>query len=278
MDGVNVNDWVGRAADEHGTISPTIAAQLHATIGDANEAAPQQGDLVPGLWHWCGFPPLTHVSDLGPEGHSKSGALLPPIGSNRRMWAGGGFRFHAPLRVGDPLQQRSSVRSIVEKEGATGPLLLITVDHAISGPEGLAIEERQDIVLLNVPKQFTPPKTRAMPSVTEATHAASEIILFRYSALTFNAHRIHYDLGYVQNVEKYPGLVVHGPLLATLLLRHAVEKRGQMPRHFEFRGVHPLFAGTDLEICSQEDGDALALFAGQNGHQGMSATATWKDI
>lgn len=277
MDQLNLGAWVGRSVEDRGAVSEVMAAQLQATVGCADTQAPGMGDLLPGLWHWCAFPPLTHVNDLGSDGHPGPGTLLPPIRLNRRMWAGGGLRFHAPLRVGDALERRSTVRSLVEKEGATGPLILVTVDHMLFGPRGLVVEERQDIVFLDIPDTFTPPKKRAMPTPTQARHPTSEPLLFRYSALTFNAHRIHYDLDYTQQIEKYPGLVVHGPLQAMMLMRHAVETRGGMPSQFDFRGVHPMFLGSDLEISTTEEDGALALFAGQDGHQTMTATAIWED-
>lgn len=277
MDQLNIGAWVGRSVQDHGSITEMTAAQIHATVGTPGQAAPVQGDLLPGLWHWCAFPPLTHVTDLGRDGHPGPGALLPPIRLERRMWAGGSLRFHAPLRVGDMLTRRSTVRTVIEKEGATGPLILLTVDHQIFGPRGLAIEERQDIVYLDIPDTFTPPKKRPMPDV-QARHAMTPPLLFRYSAVTFNAHRIHYDLDYTRDAEKYPGLVVHGPLQATLLMRHATERQGTMPSQFDFRGVHPMFEGSDLEIAAVEDDGAMALYAGQDGHQGMAATAIWEGV
>lgn len=281
MDQLNLSAWVGRSVQDHGAVTALAAAQLHATVGDPGSPAPGAGDLLPGLWHWCAFPPLAHVTDLGRDGHPGPGALLPPIRLERRMWAGGGLRFHAPLRIGDPLTRRSSVRGVTQKDGATGPLILLTVDHQVFGPRGLAIEERQDIVYLDIPDTFTPPNKRAMPEVpgtARTRHAMTPPLLFRYSAMTFNAHRIHYDLDYTRAVEKYPALVVHGPLQATLLMRFATEARGAAPSQFDFRGIHPMFAGTDLDIAAVEEDSGLALFAGQDGHQGMTASAIWDGV
>ncbi|APX12571.1 FAS1-like dehydratase domain-containing protein [Tateyamaria omphalii] len=273
MDQINTAAWVGKCASDMGCIDDAMATKLHATIGRSNEAAPHAGALLPPLWHWAAFPPMSHVEHLGTDGHPAPGALLPPLGLPRRMWAGGALSFHAPIKVGDTLQRHTAVRSVDTKTTDTGPMAFVTLDHTITGPQGLAIEERQDIVYLPMPEHFTPPKKRPMPSDVSERLDASPALLFRYSAVTFNAHRIHYDLDYAQRVEKYPGLVVHGPLQAALLMRHATEKAGQPPLFFDFRAVHPLFAGTPVEICSTDDDGILSLFTGQNGHQGMQATA-----
>ena len=276
MDQLNVSAWVGRGISDRGGIAVTKANQIHATIGRADTPAPRRGDLLPGLWHWCAFPPLTHVDQLGPDGHPGPGELLPPLRLRRRMWAGGSLRFHAPLRVGDTMIRNSAVRTVEEKEGATGPMALVTVDHRVTGPQGLAIEERQDIVFMDIPDSFTPPKKRPMPAAETERVDMSAPLLFRFSALTFNAHRIHYDLDYTRDVEHYPGLVVHGPLQAALMLRHATARKGRLPVQFDFRAVHPMFAGTPLDICAVEEDDVtMTLYTGQEGHQGMVATATW---
>lgn len=275
MDQVNTDAWVGRAITDHGGIDQKIAAQLHATLGEIDAPAPQTGDLLPGLWHWCAFPPLTHVTDLSADGHPRGGALLPPMHLPRRMWAGGSLRFHAPLRVGDTFVRTTSVRSITPKTGRTGPMVMVTLDHLISGPRGLAIEERQDIVYLPMPTRYTPPRKQAMTHPVIRSVPMEPPVLFRYSALTFNAHRIHYDLDYTRNVEHYPGLVVHGPLQATLLMQAACTARGRPPESFDFRSVHPLFAGTDVDVAMAEEDGALNLWTGQSDHQGMQATAIW---
>ncbi|WP_261385834.1 MaoC family dehydratase N-terminal domain-containing protein [Tateyamaria omphalii] len=273
MDQINTAAWVGKSASDVGGIDISMAAKLHATIGRSDETAPRGRALLPPLWHWAAFPPISHVDHLGVDGHPAPGALLPPLGLPRRMWAGGALSFHAPIRVGDTLHRHTAVRSVETKTTGTGPMALVTLDHTVIGPQGLAIEERQDIVYLPMPEQFTPPKKRAMPADTGERVDVSAAMLFRYSSVTFNAHRIHYDLDYARKVEKYPGLVVHGPLQAALLMRHAAEQTGQTPIFFDFRAVHPLFAGTPIDICTTEDDGVLSLFTGQDGYQGMQATA-----
>jgi 3-methylfumaryl-CoA hydratase len=159
-------------------------------------------------------------------------------------------------------------------------MVFVTVGHDIKGPRGLAVQERQTIVYLDIPETFSPPKKRAMPTdaAAQTTFDVREPTLFRFSAITFNAHCIHYDLPYTQSVEKYPGLVIHGPLQAMQLMQLAQEHRGGPPSHFEFRGVHPMFLGCgQLDLAAVEDEDGgLALYAGQAGHQGTVARALWE--
>ncbi|MFY0595491.1 MAG: MaoC family dehydratase N-terminal domain-containing protein [Cognatishimia sp.] len=251
---------------------------MHAAIGDGSQPAPAAGALLPPLWHWAAFPPLTPTDHLGEDGHPPTGGLLPPMAQKRRMWAGGSLRFHAPLLVGEKLKRKSTVLDIKIKETGAGDMVLVTVEHRICGQAGLAIEERQDIVYLNMPTSFVPPKKRAMPDspAFQASHATPATLLFRYSAVTYNAHRIHYDLPYAQEVEHYPALVVHGPLQATLLMQAATAHKDAVPSDFHYRGVHPMFGGTDLDIVAVEEDGALNLFTGQDGHQGMQATAMWE--
>ncbi|MEQ9695033.1 MaoC family dehydratase N-terminal domain-containing protein [Shimia sp. SDUM112013] len=279
MDQLNLIAWQGRTENGVGGVSEQRAAQIHATLGNPTERAPRKGEFLPPLWHWMAFPPVAPMEELGADGHPMLGDFLPPVNLKRRMWAGGSLRFRAPIRVGDTLQKTSIVREIVEKELASGPMVLVTIDHQIYSPAGLAIEERQDIAYLQIPDSYQPPKKRPLPIAPVFWHAMAmpPTLLFRYSALTFNAHRIHYDTDYTRETEHYPGLVVHGPLQATLLMQAACAHKGRVPDDFHFRGVHPMFAQTDLEIVATEEDGALALFTGQDGYQGMQATAIWED-
>ncbi len=279
MDQINFTAWEGRAATQTGGVSAEMAAMFHATLGDPRSAPPRAGDLLPPLAHWCAFPPDTPMSELGRDGHPAVGDFLPPVRLQRRMWAGGALRFGAPLRVGEPLERRTSIRSVTEKDGTAGPMVFVTLDHAIYGSKGLAITEEQNIVYLQIPDSYRPPRALPMPQRphTSNTMDMPNTLLFRYSALTFNAHRIHYDLPYAQEVEHYPGLVVHGPLQATLLMQAACAARGRAPDHFHFRGVHPLFAGTPMTIATVEDDAGLLLYSGTDTHQGMQASAIWED-
>lgn len=282
MDQVNLTAWEGRTTAQSGVISATQAAQIHATLGQPSRLAPTDGQEMPLLWHWCAFTPTVAMEALAQDGHPKLGGFLPPVPLGRRMWASGTLRFRSSLRVGQPFTMQSSIAKVVEKEGKTGRMVFVSVDHMIETDGTTAIEERQDIVYLDIPDRFRPPAKQPMP---EATHQmkVSEALLFRYSAITFNAHRIHYDLPYAQQVEHYPGLVVHGPLQATWLIDAARAKVGKPPTQFAFRGVHPMVLvpgdnpKIDISVRAGEDDGALHLSTGQNGHQCMQATAKWED-
>lgn len=283
MDTVDLAAWAGRTELREGRVSPEQAAQIHATLGDGAAPAPEMGADMPALWHWCAFTPTAPFARLARDGHPVLGDFLPPVRLSRRMWASGQLGLRVPLRVGEALRQRSRLAKIEEKQGSAGPLVLVTVEHEISGERGLAIEEVQNIVYLDIPDSFHPPAKREMPDtpVLRETRALSEPLLFRYSALTFNAHRIHYDLPYTQEVEHYPGLVVHGPLQASWLMETACRARGGTPAAFEFRAVHPmLLTGTrEAQIMAEEGtGGALRLMTGQEGHQCMQATARWEAV
>ena len=279
MDQINLTAWEGRTDIHAGGVSAQLAAQLHATLGNWQEPAPAFGDPVPALWHWTAFTPTTPTQELGTDGHPPLGDFLPPIPLRRRMWAGGEVHFRAPIQVGEPLQRRSFIGAITEKAGATGPMYIVSVEHAIYGSAGLAISERNDIVYLDIPDSYSPPPKRPMPDapLLRARHTVTETTLFRYSSVTFNAHRIHYDAAYARDVEHYPGLVIHGPLQATCMMQMACGWKGRTPDHFHFRGVHPMILGAPLDVMATEDEGGLTLYAGQDGHQGMKATAIWED-
>lgn len=275
MDKLNLDAWSGRQTCTSGGVGAQLARQIHATVGDAT--CPRPGDALPPLWHWCAFAPTAPLDQLGRDGHIRGDALLPPVQLPRRMWAGGGLTFHRDVHVDEPLERLSRVRMVTEKEGKTGPMVLVTVDHEIHGAQGLAIEERHDIVYLQIPDRYAPPTPKPLPAPSVEEIETPETVLFRYSAVTFNTHRIHYDLNYVKEVEHYPGLVVHGPLQATWLMRAAVRHKGRMPLFFDYRGVHPMIAGAPCDIALREDDEGLALWTGQGGHQCMSARAVWEE-
>ena len=284
MDQINLKGWEGRTASLTGHVSAMQAAMIHATLPGCSGPAPREGDPLPQLWHWCAFPPLAATEDLGRDGHTRLGDFLPPVALDRRMWAGGALTFHAPLRVGEPIRRQSKLLSVEEKDGASGPMIFVTVTHEIHGPRGLAIHERQDIVYLQIPESYRPPRAIPAPQSPSFSRdiAMSAPLLFRYSAVTFNAHRIHYDLPYATGIEHYPGLVVHGPLQATLLIDAATRWRGEPPAAFRFRGVHPLFHTDDLRLMGtpgtgQNDGALDLCTVAPAGHQGMQATARWLD-
>jgi len=263
---------------EQGGLEGREAALMQATLMPKGSGAFKQGDPLPGLWHWAAFPPNAAMEDLGADGHPAPGDFLPPLPGTRRMWAGGALQLKAPLHVGEPIQRQTVIKDITPKDGRAGQMVFVTLEHRITGTAGLAIVERQDIVYLPPATRYAPPKPLAMPAtpILRAAHDATEPLLFRYSALTFNSHRIHYDLAYAQQVEHYPGLVVHGPLQATWLMAAATRHRGRPPAEFHYRGVHPVFTGP-VDIAATEEDGALMLCTGQDGHQGMTATAIWEE-
>jgi 3-methylfumaryl-CoA hydratase len=216
---------------------------------------------------------------IGPDGHPARGGFLPAVPLPRRMWAGGRLDLRGPLKVGDRVTRDSRVADIVLKEGRTGPLCFVTVLHRISTDRGTAIEERQDIVYRGADRAGAVPASAAGGPARTArwtkTIKVDPVLLFRYSALTFNGHRIHYDRAYVTGEEGYPGLVVHGPLQATLLLTLAADQRG-VPRSFEFRSGRPLFDGADFAINAEPVEDRLELWVSDHlGQTTMAATAKW---
>lgn len=240
MDALQLNDWVGRTQQAHDYLGGSLISRIAATF---NESAPAEGDELPWLWHWCFFSEPVSNEGLGPDGHPALGGFMPPAHGRNRMWAGGRVEFIAPLRVGHSASRNSKILSIEEKAGRTGSLLFVTLQHEYVQNQQLCIREEQDIVY----RLPAPPKLAAgeMPPTGDWQErvAPDPVLLFRYSAVTFNSHRIHFDWPYVTETEGYPGLVVHGPLTATLALAAFVRANPlACVRHFAFRGVRPLIA------------------------------------
>lgn len=231
--------WVGRSEAVTDTVTARDVARLAATL--APDHADIADEALPPLWHWLAFAPIAAHGGLGSDGHPALGQFLPPLEGRRRMWAGGRLRFVSPLRMGEPLQRRSEITRISEKAGATGSLVFVTVRHSVAGAGGGLVEEEQDIVYAALPDRFSPPPPVPAPEGAEMLPVAVDPVrLFRFSALTFNAHRIHYDLPYATEVEKYPSLVVHGPMQAIWMMENA-RRTGGVPVAFRYRSLHPLF-------------------------------------
>jgi len=213
---------------------------------------------LPPLWHWIYFTPKAPAHEIGADGHPRRGGFLPPVNLPRRMWAGGRFEFHAPIRIGDALTRTSTIADVRRREGKTGALVFVTVRHEVARDALLLLTEEHDIVYRDLPRQDAPasePERAPSDESTARTIVPDPVLLFRYSALTFNGHRIHYDRSYVTEVEGYPGLVVHGPLIATLLIGEAERQRpGLRVSRFEFRAVHPLFDIDPFEVCCRFGG------------------------
>jgi 3-methylfumaryl-CoA hydratase len=281
---MNLTDWIGRSETVTDTVAPTPYAALSAML-DRDPQRPPVGTLLPALWHWLYFLPLHRQSEIGPDGHAKRGGFLPPVPLPRRMWAGSQFEFHKPLLVGDTLTRRSTIADVTEKSGRTGRLVFVKVRHEIRRQDesDIALTEFHDIVYREAATKddvAPAPKAAAATSTWERKWIPNDVLLFRYSALTFNGHRIHYDRRYVTEVEGYPGLIVHGPMVATLLLdllRHQLPD-AQVAR-YEFRAVRPVFDINPFYVCGEPhpDGKTIKLWA--KDHEGwltMDATAVIK--
>ena len=278
---MNLKEWIGKAQTVDDLVTATPYAALSVTL-DRSADRPPPGTPLPALWHWLYFLPLYRQSDVGPDGHAKRGGFLPPIPLPRRMWAGSQLQFLKPLCVGDALTRTSTIEDVAEKSGRSGALVFVKVRHEFRRRDEMdtALLEYHDIVYREAPKpgDVTPPPKAAPPrSSWERRWMPDDVLLFRYSALTFNSHRIHYDRRYVTEVEGYPGLVVHGPLIATLLLdllRHQLPEA--VVTRYDFRAVQPLFDLHPFFVCGepQSDGKTFKLWA--RDHEGalaMDATA-----
>ena len=277
--------WVGRVEEDSDVITPRQARGMAATLasGPCGPDAFAEGDALPPLWHWMGFAPIAPMDGLGPDGHPARGGFLPPVPLERRMWAGGRVRFLDEVpRLGEALHRRSEILKVAEKSGAAGRMVFVTVGHRLSTPRGPAIEEEQDIVYIAMPTRYSPPPPVPAPAAPDWEEAVeiTSVRLFRFSALTFNGHRIHYDLDYAAKVEKYPALVVHGPLQAMLMLEAARRRHpGRRVAAFRHRGVRPLLLLDSPRIVAeaQDDGTTALCTATDEGHQCMQTRVTWAE-
>jgi 3-methylfumaryl-CoA hydratase len=268
--------WVGRSEERADRVTEAPVRLMQATL-DAADPGALPSELPP-LWHWLYFLPSERQSNLGADGHAKRGGFLPPITLPRRMWAGGRLQFLRPLTVGEPIRRVSTIKSVQGKSGRSGELVFVTVLHEISDARGIAIREEHDIVYRDAPAPGAPaPQPPAAPTDEQFSRIITPdpVLLMRYSALTFNGHRIHYDRSYVVQEEGYPGLVVHGPLIATLLLE---ELRRAHPdkaiRSFEFKAVSPLFDTASFTVNGKLEGGIAHLWArGPEGQLAMQAKA-----
>lgn len=265
--------WIGRREAREDRLEPARSNALLAALGEPTSLA--AGDVLPVLHHWLHFWDVMTPEETGPDGHARRGGFLPPVDLPRRMWAGGRILFRRPLRLGAEVRRESTILSIEQKDGRSGALTFVTVGHEISDREGLAIEEEQDLVYREVTVSgAAEPLPGATAEPGEAWVDPDAVLLFRYSALTMNSHRIHYDAPYVTGEEGYPGLVVHGPLQATLLARHAERRLGAPLASFRFRGVAPAFAGRRLDMHAVARENELELWTSQGGQKAMIAVAS----
>lgn len=297
IDIAHLKQWTGRSESAQDLIAAGTAHALAATLDRDERLA--DGDALPPLWHWIYFWSVSPASGLGPDGHPRRGGFLPPVPLPRRMWAGGRLRFDAPLALGQPAEKTSTILDVNVKQGSSGTLAFVTVAHAIAQDGRTCVYEEHDIVYRDVARDAAnaanagnagragnsnapaAAPVAGKPAPTDAhwtrTIEPDPVLLFRYSALTFNGHRIHYDRSYATGVEGYAGLIVHGPLIATLLVDLV---RRQLPdrtlRSFSFRAVSPLF---DIERFSlngrlSDDGQTVTLWAANaRGELAMQAEA-----
>lgn len=263
-------DWIGRSQSITDALDVGHAARIAATLGSP---VLKSGQAMPLLWHWCYFLEAAPMQSVGVDGHPARGGFLPPADNRNRMWAGSRVTFEGDLRLGVPAQKTSTVTDITEKVGKTGALLFVTVTHEVVQEGQRVIHEEQDIVY----RAATPPKLQGTELAPVAqwrmTVEPSPVLLFRYSALTFNGHRIHYDFPYVTEQEGYPGLVVHGPLIATSMLQSFSRAHPEARvRHLAYRGLRPLICPKAFEAAGTMVEDGLArVWAEQDGtlaHQG----------
>ncbi len=282
QEAAELSAWIGRQEVLQDEIGPTPMKALNATLDHAPMDV-RTGTPLPPLWHWLYFLPLHRQSEIGADGHARRGGFLPPVPLPRRMWAGSQFEFRSPVRVGDTVQRTSTIANVSEKAGRTGKLVFVKVRHEVrcNGQADPAIVEFHDIVYREARQagDVDPPPVPSPQGATwQRAIVADDVLLFRYSALTFNGHRIHYDRKYVTEVEGYPGLIVHGPLIATLLMDQI---RREMPdadvASFSFKAVRPTFDLHPLRVngAPQADGKTVKLWA--QDHEGwltMDAVAT----
>ena len=266
--------WVGRREEREELISAVPLRLLAATL-DLEPLSPGPGTAVPLLWHWLYFLPDSRRSDLGLDGHPRRGLFFPPLPARRRMFAGSSVKVLRPLRIGDRAIHTREIASIEEKEGRSGPLVFVRVEVAIGSPDGPVLQETQTIVYADAPPASEPEPQANVPAAPWQSEVPTDpALLFRFSALTFNAHRIHYDAAYATGVEGYPGLVVHGPLTA-ILLADLADRHGLAAREFSFRGVAPIMCGEVVHLrgTPTADGAELVAYTG-SGAVAMHARAT----
>jgi 3-methylfumaryl-CoA hydratase len=271
-----LREWCGKTESRSDQVTAAPIAALSATL-DRDDPFPRPGDPLPPLWHWLYFLPIPRQSELGPDGHAKRGGFLPPVPLPRRMFAGDRVQFHRPLRVGETIVRLSRIVDVTSKQGRSGPLVFVLVRHEISNREGVAVVEEHDIVYRDSPKPGeNQPAPQAPPSEGSWTREIrpDDTLLFRYSALTFNGHRIHYDRRYATEVEGYPGLVVHGPLIATLLLDLLRRKLGDTSvLSLSFRAIRPLFDIAPFSVCGKVVSDGP--MGGKTAHLWTVDSAGW---
>lgn len=277
-DATLLHAWIGRTIEAEDTVTPRLIDSFHAIL--APHVAPLGGKAAPLALHWCLAPDIVEAGQLGSDGHPAKGGFLPPVPLPRRMWAASDVRLLGALAPGDRVRRRSTLAKIEKKQGRSGSIFFVTVRHELSNEAGPVIEETQIIAYREnsdpgLSETSVPPPMP--PAPYERKVEVDPVLLFRYSALTFNSHRIHYDYPYATSVEHYPGLVIHGPLQATLLLNFAAIVHARPPKDFSFRGTHPATGAQTLTLrAAPDETGSLALeVRSASAHVTMKATARW---
>ncbi len=274
------SDWIGRHEQAFDVLEPARCNALRATLG--NPLPLDTGYPLPLLHHWLYFWDVRVPQGLGADGHPLRGGFLPPVDLPRRMWAGGRLTFLEPLWLGEQVMRDSRILDVAVKSGRSGELVFVTVEHRLSGSAGLAIVEQQDIVYRGAQQ----PGTATLPQAADSEPACEwrqdywpdPVMLFRYSGLTMNGHRIHYDRPYAIDEEAYPGLVVHGPLQASMLMQLALDNLDAPVATFSFRGAAPAFSGHMLNVCGNREAGGARLWTAQGAGACMEASVTCVDI
>jgi len=271
------SEWIGKAQSASSILTIAPMEGL-AAILDRDSTAFSIGDALPPLWHWLYFLETSKQSELAEDGHPHRGDFLPPIDLPRRMWAGSRLNFIRPLLAGEDIRRNSTIQSIKLKQGRSGSLGFVCVTHEFSDSSGVLLIEEHDIVYRDMPTGIV-----SAPSPLKAddnhdfarTVTPDPVLLFRYSALTFNGHRIHYDRAYAKDVESYPGLVVHGPLLATFLLELFADNHPDATLSgFSFKAIKPVFDNDSFQVCGNKPdntGNAKLWIADNAGNLCMEA-------
>ena len=271
----HLRTWIGKTQVDEDVISTRHARLMAATV-DADIARIRDGAPLPPLWHWLYFLEGRPPGELGRDGHPARGGFLPPVPLPNRMWAGGRVAFLAPVPIGSRVRKRSSILKVEHKVGRSGDLVFVTVLHELASPEGQPLLREEHDIVYKAASRPTPPmaNAEAVSASFSKTFTPTSTTLFRYSALTFNGHRIHYDLDYCRNVEGYANLVIHGPLNATLLAGFAEEIGGRPLREFNYRGLAPALLGETITLAATRDGERVTLTAILgNGVRSMEAEA-----
>jgi 3-methylfumaryl-CoA hydratase len=262
VDMKHLRQWIGRESIADDTLSVNHARLMAATLG-LPQAPFETGTPLPPLWHWIYFLAGLPPAELGRDGHPARGGFLPPVSLPNRMWAGGCVQFHSALQLGAAVRRRSVIQAVEHKQGRSGELVFVTVLHEVLQEGIVALTETHDIVYRGATLSGVAATSPQMPWPTHSKpFVPTATTLFRYSALTFNGHRIHYDVDYCRDVEGYANLVVHGPLNATLLAGYAQDIAGKPLKQFRYRGLQPSLIGQELSVNAVPDGEGLCVWIG----------------